>query len=81
MIAASRHGRAVTFMAELRARRAEELAVEVAEPVPQPVTEAALQESYDLYLWVCGVFPRDGMLVEAARARHRAALRAFARVA
>ena len=81
MIAASRHGRAVTFMAELRARRAEELAVEVAEPVPQPVTEAALQESYDLYLRVCGLFPRDGMLVEAARARHRAALRAFARVA
>jgi hypothetical protein len=41
----------------------------------------SLQESYDLYLRVCGLFPRDGMLVEAARARHRAALRAFARVA
>lgn len=81
VIAASRHGRAVSFMAELRARRAEELAAAVAEPVPQPVTEAALRESYDLYLRVCGLYPRDGVLVEAARARHKAALQEFARVA
>ncbi len=77
VIAASRRGRAVSFMADLRARRAEELAEAVAEPVPQPVTEAAIRESYDLYLSICGLYPRDGVLVEAARARHRAALRAF----
>lgn len=77
VIAASRRGRAVSLMAELRARRAEELAEAVAEPVPQPVTEAAIRESYDLYLRVCGLYPRDGVLVDTARARHRAALDAF----
>lgn len=77
VIAASRHGRAVSFMAELRARRAEELAEAVAEPLAEPVTEAAIRQSYDLYLRVCGLYPRDGLLVEAARARHKAALRAF----
>lgn len=77
VIAASRRGRAVSLMAELRARRAEELAEAVAEPVPQPVTESAIRESYDLYLRVCGLYPRDSMLVEAARARHKAALRAY----
>lgn len=60
-------------MAELRARRAEELA----EAMAEPVTEAAIRESFDLYLRVCGLHPRDGVLVEAARARHKAALRAF----
>jgi uncharacterized Zn finger protein len=70
VIAASRRGRALSLMAELRARRAEELAEAVAEPVPEPVDEAAIRESYDLY-------PRDGMLVEAARTRHRAALQAY----
>ncbi len=77
VIAASRRGRAVSFMAELRARRAEELAEAVAEPVPEPVNEAAIRDSYDLYLRVCGLYPRDGVLVEAARARHKAALRAY----
>ena len=77
VIAASRRGRALSLMAELRARRAEELAEAVAEPVPEPVDEAAIRESYDLYLRVCGLHPRDGMLVEAARARHRAALQAY----
>jgi hypothetical protein len=77
VIAASRHGRAVSFMAELRARRAEELAEAVAEPVTEPPSEADLRASYDLYLRVCGLYPRDGVLVEAARARHKAALRAF----
>ena len=47
-------------MAELRARRAEELAEAVAEPVPEPVNEAVIRESYDLYLRVCGLYPRDG---------------------
>ncbi len=78
VIAASRRGRAVSLMAELRARRAEELAEAVAEAVPEPVNEAAIRESYDLYLRVCGLYPRDGVLVEAARARHRAALDVFA---
>jgi hypothetical protein len=77
VIAASRRGRAVSLMAELRARRAEELAEAVAEPVPEPVNEAAIRESYDLYLRVCGLYPRDGVLVEAARARHKAALQAY----
>jgi hypothetical protein len=77
VIAASRRGRAVSFMAELRARRAKELAAEVAESVPEPITEAAVRDSYDLYLRVCGLYPRDEVLVEAARARHRAALQAF----
>ncbi|MCA3748201.1 MAG: hypothetical protein IN808_03570 [Rubrobacter sp.] len=43
----------------------------------EPVTEAVIRQSYDLYLRVCGLYPRDGLLVEAARARHKAALRAF----
>jgi hypothetical protein len=77
VIAASRHGRAVSLMAELRARRAEELAEAVAEPVPEPVNEAAVRDSYDLYLRVCGLYPRDGVLVEATRARHKAALQAY----
>lgn len=77
VIAASRRGRAVSFMAEMRARRAEELAEAVAEPVAKPVTEATLRESHDLYLRVCGLHPRDGVLIEAARARHKAALPAF----
>ena len=77
VIAASRRGRAVSLMAEIRARRAEELAEAVAEPVPEPVDEAAIRESYDLYLRVCGLYPRDGVLVAAARARHKAALQAY----
>lgn len=77
VIAASRHGRAVSFMAELRARRAEELAEAVAEPLPEPVTETTIRASYDLYLRMCGLYPRDGVLVEAARARYRKALRSF----
>ena len=77
VIAASRRGRALSLMAELRARRAEELAEAVAEPVPEPVNEAVIRESYDLYLRVCGLYPRDGVLVAAARARHRAALQAY----
>lgn len=77
VIAASRRGRAVSFMAELRARRAEELAEAVAEPLPETVTGADIRASYDLYLRVSGLHPRDEMLVEAARARHKAALCAF----
>lgn len=77
VIAASRRGRTASLMAELRARRAEELAEAVAEPVPEPVNEAVIRESYDLYLQVCGLYPRDGVLVEAARVRHRAVLDAF----
>lgn len=77
VIAASRRGRAVSLMAELRARRAEELAEAVAEPVPEPVNEAAIRDSYDLYLRICGLYPRDGVLVEAARARHKTALQAY----
>lgn len=77
VIAASRRGRAVSLMAELRARRAEELAEAVAEPLPEPVNEAAIRESYDLYLRVCGLYPRDGVLVEAAKARHKVALQAY----
>ena len=72
-IAASRCGRAVSLMAELHARRAEELA----EAVTEPVNETAIRESYDLYLRVCELYPRDGVLVEAARARHVAALQAY----
>lgn len=81
VIAASRRGRTVSLMAELRARRAEELAEAVAEPLPEPlpepVNEAAIRESYDLYLRVCGLYPRDGVLVEAAKARHKVALQAY----
>lgn len=78
VIAASRRGRAVSFMAELRARRAEELAAAVAAPLPAIVNDAAVRASYDLYLSVCGMYPRDGMLVEAARSRHKEALRLYA---
>lgn len=77
VIAASRCGRAVSFMAELRALRAEELAEAVAEPLPEPITESGIRASYDLYLQVCGLRSRDEELIEAARARHKAALRAF----
>lgn len=75
---ASRKGKAVSFMAELRARRAEELAAAVAEPLPAVVDDAAVRVSYDLYLSVCGMYPHDGVLVEAARSRHREALRLYA---
>lgn len=77
VIAASRRGRAVSFMAELRARRTDELAEAVAEPLPETITESGIRASYDLYLQVSGLHPRDEALIEGARARHKAALRAF----
>ena len=45
--------------------------------VPEPINEVAIRDSYDLYLRVCGLYPRDGVLVAAARARHKAALQAY----
>ena len=75
-IAVSRRGRASGRIEELRERRAEEVALRISKPTPARPTLGDCQRSYKLFLVACALYPRDGLLVDEARKRHRAVLAA-----